>query len=115
MPTPTRQFRATDEQWFPALEKAEADGDSLPDILRDALDRYNAGISDGVPDAVGWIVRSRPPSTNKRVKQPWNYSTPLPEVEARRMYGQMKRAMAKHSDGHEVQLIRRADYVIEQT
>jgi hypothetical protein len=113
MPTPTRQFLADDDLWEPALAKAEANGDSVPDILRDALERYNAGVGDQAPDNVVWMVRSRPPSPNKRVKAPWTYWPAMSETEARRQYKETKRAMAKHSDGHEVQLVRRAEYVVE--
>lgn len=110
MPTPTRQFRAADDVWFPALEKAEAAGESVADVLRDALERYNAGIgAEQQPDDTVHLVRWRNKPSGPRSKvAPWSYSTPLPETEARSMLKTMRRNM-KTAD---IELIRRSDYVV---
>lgn len=113
MPTPVRKFRAPDETWIPAQEKTAAEGITVTDVLVDALERYNAGIGvDQRPDATVFVVRSRRPQTDKRVKQPWSDSPPLPEAEARQMFATMKRAALRRADGSEVQLVRRSDYVV---
>lgn len=112
MPTPIRRFRAEDALWETAQDKAAAAGDNLSDIIRDALERYNAGIGvEQQPDDTVYVVRwrNRPSGPRARVDQ-WSYSTPVPEPEARTMFRQMRRNMKTA----EVQLIRRADYVIEQ-
>lgn len=38
--TPHRCFRIPDEVWFPAKAKAESEGASLSDIIREALRAY---------------------------------------------------------------------------
>jgi hypothetical protein len=114
MATPIRRFRAEDSLWEPAQAKTAAEGITVTDVLRDALERYNDGISEQRPNSTVYVVRSRR-QLDKRTRSAWSYSPPLPEAEAKRMFTQMKRAAAKSTDGSEVQLIRRADYVVEQT
>ena len=40
MKTPLRAVRISDELWYRALALAEANGDNLSQIMRDALDVY---------------------------------------------------------------------------
>lgn len=38
--TPLHSFRVTDELWNAAKEKARAEGTTIADVLRDALEKY---------------------------------------------------------------------------
>ena len=40
--TPTRTFRAPDEEWDPAKERAAEEGETVTDVLRRALREYVA-------------------------------------------------------------------------
>src|ERR1700742_3296732 len=110
MPTTVRKFRADDATWDGAKEKTAAEGITVTDVLVGALERYNAGIGvEQQPDDVTWLVRWREKPAGPRAKvDPWNYSTQIPEPEARKMFNTMRRNMKTA----EVQLVRRADYVV---
>jgi len=45
--TPNRTVRVPDDIWFPALEKAKAEGRTLSDVIRDALLEYIDGEDEG--------------------------------------------------------------------
>ncbi len=49
MRTPLRAVRISDELWYRALALAEANGDNLSQIMRDALDEYVENNEPGRP------------------------------------------------------------------
>lgn len=122
MATTVRKFRADDTLWMPAKEKTAAEGITVTDVLCDALERYNAGIGvEQHPDSAVYVVRWRPRPSGPRAKvAAWTYSAPVADVDgrtqvsaadARRAFRQVRKTMANC----DVELVRRADYIVEQT
>lgn len=109
--TPIRRYRVDDVTYNAAAEKAAGAGVTVSDVIREALERYAAGVAgDAVPDSAAFVVRYRERPAGPRAKvDPWNHSAPLPESDARKMFQQMKRNMAKTL---EFQLVRREEFVV---
>lgn len=51
--TPNRNLRVSDEIWDPALEKAQADGTTITNVLTRYLQRYNRMTPAGRRKAAG--------------------------------------------------------------
>lgn len=113
MATPVRKFRADDALWETAQAKTAAAGETVTDVLRDALERYNAGISaEQKPDSVSWVVRYEV-RTARGSRRPWapTETSAMTEDMARKFFRDQKRN--PNENVRNFQLVRRADYVVE--